>query len=84
MIGPTWGLIDKMAHYVDLTKNRVTVICEADKTAQMACCFLTGAYILKAVRLPDSRPPAMRPSLQRISLWWGRKTPSEREGTGSL
>ena len=49
MIGPTWNLIDEMAHYVDFeTKNKITVIHETDQTAQMVCCFLTGTYFLKA------------------------------------
>ena len=38
------------------TKNEITVIREADQIAQMAFCFLTAAYLLKAVRSPDSRP----------------------------
>ena len=57
-MGPTWGLIDKMAHYVDLTKNKITGILETDQIAQMTFCFLTGANLLKTVRPPDSRPPA--------------------------
>ena len=56
MIEPAWGLIVKRALYVDFTKNKITVILEADQIAQMTFCFLTGAYLLKAVRLPDSRP----------------------------
>lgn len=54
MIGPTWGLIDKMACFVNLEKrkNKITVICEID---QMASCYLTGVYLLKAVRPPDFR-----------------------------
>ena len=59
MIGPAWGLIDKIAHYVNLAKNKITVIRETDQIAQMACCFLTGIYLLKAARPPDCRPPAM-------------------------
>ena len=52
--------------------------------AQMASCYLTGAYILKSVRPPDSRPPAMWPSLQIIFHCWGiRRTLSERENAGS-
>ena len=39
-------------------KNKITVICKTDQIAQMASCYLTGAYLLKAVRPPDSRPPA--------------------------
>ena len=58
MIGPTWGLIDKTACYVDLAKNKIRVIRETDQIAQMASCYLTGTYLLKAVRPPDSRPPA--------------------------
>ena len=58
-IGLTWGLIVKMAHYVNLTKNTITVILEADQIAQMTFCFLTDTYLLKASRPPDSRPPAM-------------------------
>ena len=56
MIGPTWGLIVKMAHYVDLAKFKITVVRETDQIAQMARCFLTGAYLLKGARPPDSRP----------------------------
>ena len=33
-------------------KNKITVICEID---QMASCYLTGVYLLKAVRPPDFR-----------------------------
>ena len=55
---PTWDLIVKMAHYVDLTKNKITVILETDQIVQMTFCFITGAYLLKATRPPDSRPPA--------------------------
>ena len=58
MIGPTWGLIDKMARYVNLAKNKITVIRETDQIAQMASCYLTGAHLLKAARPPDSRPQA--------------------------
>ena len=54
----TWGLIVKMAHYADLAKNKITVILETDQIAQMASCYLTGAYLLKAAIPPDSRPPA--------------------------
>ena len=39
-------------------KNKITVICKTDQIAQMASCYLTGAYLLKAVRPPDSRLPA--------------------------
>ena len=60
MKGPTWGLIVKMAIMLtSQAKNKITVILEADQIAQMAFCFLTGAYLLKAPRPPDSRPPAM-------------------------
>ena len=31
MIGPTWGLIDKTACYVDLAKNKITVTLETDQ-----------------------------------------------------
>ena len=55
---PTWDLIVKMAHYVDLTKNKNTVILETDQIVQMTFCFITGTYLLKATRPPDSRPPA--------------------------
>ena len=48
MIGPTWGLIDKMDPYVDLTnKEYSTVICETDQIAQMTSGYLTGTYLLK-------------------------------------
>ena len=81
MIGPTWGLIDKTALYVNLANNKITVIREADQVAQMASRYLNGAYFLKAARPPDSRPPA---TLQRPFNWWGiRRTPSERENAGS-
>ena len=55
MIGPTWGLIVKMAHYVDLAKFKITVILETDQTAQMTFCFLTGAYYskLRDHQIPD-------------------------------
>ena len=60
MIGPTRGFIDKMAHYVDLAnKEQIKVICETDQIAQMASCYLTDTYLLKAARPPDSRPLAM-------------------------
>ena len=59
MIGPTWGLIDKMARYVNLAKNKITVIRETDQIAQMASCYLAGTYLLKTARPPDSRPLAM-------------------------
>ena len=38
------------------TKNKITVIFETDQIAQMTFCFLTGTYLLKATRPPDSRP----------------------------
>ena len=41
------------------TENKIIVIYETDQIAQMAFCFLTGAYLLKATRPPDSRPPAV-------------------------
>ena len=37
------------------TKNKITVILETDQIAQMTLCFLTGAYLLKAMRPLDSR-----------------------------
>ena len=50
----------------------------------MAPCYLTGVYLLKVAKPPDSRPPAMWLSLQRIFHRWGiRRTPSERENVGS-
>ena len=33
-------------------KNKITVICETDQIAQMASCYLTDAYLLKAARPP--------------------------------
>ena len=85
MIGPTWGLIDKMARYADFTnKGKITVICETDQIVQTASCYLTGACLLKA---PDRQIPDLRlrdQSLQRIFHWWGiRRTRSEREDPGS-
>ena len=60
LIGPTWHLIVKMAIMLtSQAKNKITVILEADQIAQMTFCFLTDAYLLKAVRAPDSRPWAM-------------------------
>ena len=59
LIRPTWGLMVEMAHYGSQTKNKITVTLETDQIVQMASCYLTGAYLLKAVRPPDSRPPAM-------------------------
>ena len=57
VIGSAWGLIVKMAHYVDLAnKEEITVILETDQIAQMASCYLTGTYLLKAVessQIPD-------------------------------
>ena len=51
----------------------------------MPSCYLTGTYLLKASRPPDSRPPATWPSLQRICHRWGiRRTLSERENAGSF
>ena len=53
-----------MAHYVDLAnKEQITVNLETDQIPQVASCYLTGAYLLKAARSPDSRPPAMWSSL---------------------
>ena len=60
MKGPTWGLIVKMAIMLtSQAKNKITVILEADQSAQMTFCFLTDTYLLKASRPPDSRPLAM-------------------------
>ena len=60
MKGPTWGLIVKMAIMLtSQAKNKITAILEADQIAQMTFCFLTGTYLLKATRPPDSRLPAM-------------------------
>ena len=58
MPGSTWGLMVEMAHYVELTKNNITVTLETDQIAQMTFCFPADAYLLKATRPPDSRPPA--------------------------
>ena len=58
LIAPTWGLMVEMAHYVDLTKNKITVILETDQIAQMTFYFPTGPYFLKATRPLDFRPPA--------------------------
>ena len=65
-------------------KKKITVTCETDQTAQMASCYLIGAYLLKAARPPDSRPLATRLSLQRTFHWWDiRRILSERENAGS-
>ena len=58
LIRPTWGLIVKMAHYVDLTKNKVTVTLETDQISQITFCFPTVTYLLMATKPPDSRPLA--------------------------
>ena len=42
-------------------QSKITVILETDQIAQKTFCFLTGTYLLKAMRLPDSRTPAMWP-----------------------
>ena len=42
-------------------QSKITVILETDQIAQKTFCFLTGTYLLKAMRLPDSRPPATCP-----------------------
>ena len=47
-----------MAHYVDLTKNKVTVTLETDQISQVTFCFPTAIYLLKATRPLDSRPLA--------------------------
>jgi len=60
LIRPTWGLVVEMPHYVDLkNKNKITATLETDQIAQMAFCFPTGTYLLKARRPQDSRPLAM-------------------------
>ena len=77
MIGPTWGLIDKMGCYVDFAKNK-SVILETDQIAQMASCYLTGTYLLKAAR------PAGYVTIPSENFhWWGIRTLSEREDAGS-
>ena len=59
MIGSTWGLMVEMVHYLtSQTKNKVTVTLETDQIAQTTFSFLTGIYLLKAMRPPDSRLPA--------------------------
>ena len=59
LIGPKWGLIDNMVHYVDFTnEEKITPICKTDLIAQMSSCYITGAYLLTAVKPPDSRAPA--------------------------
>ena len=39
-------------------KNKITVTLETDQLAQTTCRFPAGAYLLKAMRPPDSRPLA--------------------------
>ena len=39
LTGPTWRLMVKMAHYVDLTKNEVTLTLETDRIAQADILF---------------------------------------------
>ena len=67
-------------------KNKITVICKTDQIAQMASCYLTGAYLLKAVRPPDSRLPATWPSLsENFSLvGWKKDSVRKRECWFSL
>ena len=48
-----------MAHYVDLAKNKITVTLEMDQTVPVTFCSPADAYLLKAMRPSDSRPPAM-------------------------
>ena len=45
----------EMAHYVNLTNNKITVILETAQAAQTTFCLPAGAYLLKAMRPPDSR-----------------------------
>ena len=64
MIRPTllggWGvsLLTWLIMLTWQTKNKITVILETDQIAQITFWFVTGAYLLKAARPPDSRPPA--------------------------
>ena len=56
VIGSAWGLIVKMAHYVDLAnKEEITVILETDQIAQMAPCYLTVPIFskLRDHQIPD-------------------------------
>ena len=39
LTGPTWRLMVKMAHYVDLTKSEVTLTLEIDHIAQADILF---------------------------------------------
>ena len=41
------------------TKRAFRQIYTSAQIAEMTFCFLTGVYLLKAMRPPDSRPPAM-------------------------
>ena len=49
------------------TKNKIKVIRETDQIAQIARCFLTGVYLLKAARPPDCRP-AMWPPFREFFI----------------
>ena len=53
LIGPTYLLTVKMVHYVELANKETDF--ETDQIAQMAFCFLIGAYLFKATRhqIPD-------------------------------
>ena len=58
VIGSAWGLIVKMAHYVNLAnKEEITVILETDQIAQMASCYLTVPIFskLRDHQIPDFR-----------------------------
>ena len=79
LIGPKWGLIDNMVRYVDFTnEDKITLICKIDQIAQMASCYITGAYLLRAVKPPDSKAPATWSSPQSSLVWY--KKDSIRKG----
>ena len=92
LTGPTGGsLLRWLIMFTWQTKNKFTVTLETDQIAQMTFCFPTGTYLLKAMRPPDSRPPAMRPqdsttgwklaiSSEKFSLVGFKKGPDRKGG----
>ena len=59
------------------------MILETDQIAQMAFCYLTGTYLLKAVESSQIPDLQLHDHPLRIFHWWGvRRTLSEREDAG--
>lgn len=57
-------------------KNKITVICKTDQIAQMASCYLTGAYLLKATdhQIPDFQLHDL-PSENFSLVGWKKRSP---------